>query len=224
MNTESKNTVPMLVKPVIKFIIVLVVLLVIRAIVAALPMIRDARISGFPLTPLQMAIVVVDTVIIVILLNFGRDIGNSLRFGVERFPEIGTIATLIVVLIAVSIAYTAYNDIGYLLPRNIHWIYPVLFAVLAVIPLYFLVMTTYRNVDKLTDLSVKKIEAATKKQNLCTDCGTKLPTNVQFCSNCGHEIAKAEETVKQTMKCPKCGTTADKDAKFCEECGAEIVA
>ena len=45
-----------------------------------------------------------------------------------------------------------------------------------------------------------------------------------FCSNCGHEIAKAEENVEQTMECPKCGATADEDAKFCEKCGAEIAA
>lgn len=222
MNTENRNAMSMIVKPVIRFTIGLVVLLVVRALVSALPMIRDATISGFPLTPLQIAIAVVDTIIIVILLNFGKDIGSSLRFRVERFPEIGTIVTLIIVLIAVSIAYTAYDDIGNLLPGGIRWIYPVLFAVLVVIPLYFLLMSIYRNMDKLTDLSVRKIEAATRKQDLCPDCGAKLSANVQFCSNCGHQTPKEEEMPEEPMKCSECGAAAEKGAKFCKECGAKV--
>lgn len=222
MNDKNTSTLPKLIKPIIKFIIGLVVLLIIRAVVSSLPMIKDATIARFPLTPLQIAVVVVDTIIIVILLNFGREIGNSLRFAVEHFPKVGTIANLVVVLVAVSIAYGAYNRIGFLLPRNIHWIYPVIFIVLAVIPLYFLVMTIYRNIDKLTDLTVRRIETATKKHSICSNCGARLSANASFCSNCGQQIVKEEKVVEEPVKCPECGATVDKDAKFCEECGSRI--
>jgi len=202
----------------------LVVLLIIRAVVLSLPMIRDATIARFPLTPLQIAVAVVDTIIIVILLNFGREIGNSLRFAIRRFPEAGTIVTLVVVLIAVSVAYGVYGDIGSLLPRDIHWIYPVVFVVLIVIPLYFLIMTIYRNIDKLTDLTVTRIETATKRSNICSNCGAKLSANAQFCPDCGQQIVKEEEVAEKPVKCPECGATVEKDTKFCEECGSRITA
>ncbi len=221
MADRDREILPTLIRPVLRFVIGLVVILIIRAVVAALPMIRDATISGFRLTPLQIALAVVDTIIIVVLLNFGREMGNSLRFAIKSFPEVGSIATLIVGLIAVSIAYSSYRNFGFLLPLSIRWIYSVLFVVLAAIPLYFLIMTVYRNIDKLTDLSVKKIQTATEKSTICSGCGAKMAVDVQFCANCGQQAGK-EEVANEPAKCPECGVVVEEDAAFCAECGSRI--
>jgi ribosomal protein L40E len=224
MNNQNRSIVPILIKPIIRFIIGLVILLIIRAVVSSLPMIKDVTIAEeFPLTPLQIAILVVDTIIIVVLLNFGREMGNSLRFTVKRLPEVGTIVNLVVVLIAVSVAYRAYSSIGFLLPDNIHWIYPVVFIILIVIPLCLLIMAIYRNMGELTNLAVKGIETFAEKSSICSNCGARLSANARFCANCGQQVAEEEEiAVDESVKCLECGAAVEKDAKFCKECGARL--
>ena len=105
MRDEYTGLTGSLVKPIVRFAIGLVVLLIIRALVPKLPMIREAVIGDFPLSPLQIIFVVIDTIIIVILLIFRKEISEILSFCVRRFPGvIKTVIMSVVCLIAVSIA------------------------------------------------------------------------------------------------------------------------
>ena len=50
----------------------------------------------------------------------------------------------------------------------------------------------------------------------CSECGTKLPSNVSFCSQCGTKIEK-------DLKCENCGNKINLNDKFCTNCGNKIV-
>ena len=49
----------------------------------------------------------------------------------------------------------------------------------------------------------------------CSNCGTKLDGEVEFCRVCGARVI---------TKCPSCNTPLNKGAKFCEKCGFSITA
>lgn len=230
MNDKNRGLIQILIKPAIRFVIGLVILLIVRYIVAALPMVKDAQIvrQSFTLEATAIAHAIIDTIIIVILINFGREIGNALRRTVKRFPETGTVVNLVIVLIAISIAYSAYNDLARIFIRGrISWLYPVIFIAIAIYPLYLLIMTFYRSIDRLTDVTVDKIETAMKAESVCPSCGAKVSATAQFCRTCGQKIIRPEEKeeaeeAEDESKCPECGAIVGKNAKFCEECGSKI--
>jgi len=51
----------------------------------------------------------------------------------------------------------------------------------------------------------------------CPKCGTGLPPDAKFCSNCGEKILTG-------IKCPKCNADLPANAKFCMNCGEKITA
>ncbi|MDE7300382.1 MAG: SPFH domain-containing protein [Lachnospiraceae bacterium] len=59
--------------------------------------------------------------------------------------------------------------------------------------------------------------AATAEEQLCPDCGAKLPKGAKFCLNCGGAIRRG-------AVCPDCGQEIISGAKFCPNCGRQLAA
>ncbi len=56
----------------------------------------------------------------------------------------------------------------------------------------------------------------TSGNNICVNCGAKLPENAKFCLECGEKI-----DLTSKFKCPKCGEITPV-GKFCLHCGSPI--
>lgn len=50
----------------------------------------------------------------------------------------------------------------------------------------------------------------------CKKCGSAVPEDARFCSNCGEKVT--------ALRCPNCGKRLPEDSAFCTYCGAKIAA
>ena len=53
----------------------------------------------------------------------------------------------------------------------------------------------------------------------CPECGNKIPSNSNFCENCGEKIVD-EENIKF---CKYCGEKINANAEICPECGVRLI-
>lgn len=195
LNLQQSESFAKFMKPVIKLVIGLVSLLIIRYIVSVIPMVKDARVSGMPVTPLQIVRAVINTVILVVLLNFGRELKRVGRNIFQKFTEVGDVANMVVILITICIAYTVYDELVYrlLLRGRYSWIYPVFFLCIALIPIYLLGSTLYKNIDKFTELLAGKLQTDAEEEAIvCSNCGEPLGPDTKFCPNCGQPVSEEE--------------------------------
>lgn len=61
--------------------------------------------------------------------------------------------------------------------------------------------------------------STTEETTKCTKCGSIIPKNAKFCSECGEIVQIVTEN---TIVCPNCGKTVTQ-AKFCSECGYKFI-
>jgi hypothetical protein len=92
-----------------------VALLVLRGVVGSLPVLRnsaaisDSFLGDTLLSPLVIANAIIDTAILVVILTIGIRLGQIIRGHVERFAELGTIATQSTLVIVLILAYKMYE-------------------------------------------------------------------------------------------------------------------
>ena len=196
-STRSSHFVQ-IVTPFVKLAIGLVALLILRYVVSIIPMIKDAEIARLPITPLQILFAVIDTVILVALLNFGRELKNALQASLPEYTQVGTVANLVVMLIVICIAYAAYGNIaGAVLSRKYHWLYSLAFLGIALIPLYLLGSTVYRNVDKFTELIVGRLRREPVEGPSCPNCNARVAEDAKFCKECGTQLGQPTEVAQE---------------------------
>jgi hypothetical protein len=101
---------PDLGKKCIRFVVALAGLLILRTVLGSLPMLANASVIGNSLmSPLVIADAIVDTLIIIVILQFGLGLGRTIGASVARLPALGGIISLVAVLIALTIAYRQYE-------------------------------------------------------------------------------------------------------------------
>jgi hypothetical protein len=109
--TESQSALGSeLAKKAVRLALTVVGLLVLRAILAALPVLKNA--SAFDdslISPLVVGNAIVDTAIFLALLGFGIGLGRSVQAAHPRLPELGKILTLAVVAVVLLLAYQSYQ-------------------------------------------------------------------------------------------------------------------
>jgi Short C-terminal domain len=94
----------------VRLILPLVGLLILRAILAALPVLKNApAFDGSLMSPLVLVRAVVDTLIFLTLLRFGVEVGQIVRTNFKPAPELGKILSLVVVVIVLLLAYHSYQ-------------------------------------------------------------------------------------------------------------------
>ena len=110
----------------------------------------SANLAVFPIT---IAKAVVDTLIFVLLILFGRSLTDLFRFDYARFPDVGQIINLGIITAVVGIAYHSYQGLAYpfLFPDSVA-IYGWVFLCLALAPLIALGVVVARNMDAITAL------------------------------------------------------------------------
>lgn len=217
----NKKITSELYRPAIRLIIALIILGVIAYVIGVLPMLSELRVPHTPISAANIINAVIYVVMIVIILNFGREITPTVREYLPKFPEAATALMLILVLVVISIAYSAFKWVSYFF-RDFSWIYALLFLLIAIIPLYRLGMLLYTNIDKLTDLLTGKIAEVSGELRRCPNCEEMNPSDSKFCKKCGAALTPTTEAKPKTKTCPNCNATLPDDAKFCSECGTRL--
>lgn len=99
-------------KRVVRFALTVVGLLILRGLFNVLPMLSKASAIGDSLvSPLVIANAVVDTMVFLALLRFGLSMGRSIRESYVRFPDLGNIVSLALVVIFLILAYKQYESL-----------------------------------------------------------------------------------------------------------------
>ncbi len=66
----------------------------------------------------------------------------------------------------------------------------------------------------------KTLNTNAKDTKLCPSCGSIMPADKRFCSDCGCDTSKKEDKrAKDNVKCSNCGFEYKSTMKFCPECG-----
>jgi hypothetical protein len=98
-------------KRIIRVVLSIVGLLILRAILAALPMMKNASsIGGSLLTPLVLAHAIVDTAIFLLLLRFGFGLGNKIRANF-KLPDMGGVVSMVFLALVLVLAYSSYETV-----------------------------------------------------------------------------------------------------------------
>ena len=139
MVTKSAQTLNFA-RPAVRFGIGLVALLLVRFIVNRLPMLEGSMaIDGFVLSYSSIGSAIIDTLIILLILSFGTDIGRQLGVRYPRFRQLSQITTLVTTLVVLLIAYNSYGSVGSALLRD-QGIYDLIFLLITAVALIALAL------------------------------------------------------------------------------------
>ena len=97
-------------KKVIRFVVNVLGLLVLRAILGSLPILKNASAFGDSfMTPLVLAYMIVDTVILLLVLDFGIGLARDLQARYKNIPDLSKLVSLTTILLALLFAYRVYE-------------------------------------------------------------------------------------------------------------------
>lgn len=194
------------------------------------PQAADALLKGlmalnaaiFPLTLVRVSI---DTVILILLLRLGYEIGGVIRDNFRRLPSLGQVISLSMAILVVSLAYSVYQGIFYPLlgPENVTY-YGWTFLAIGVIPLVGIIMNVSRNMDAMTGVILSSAQAMAGALK-CTNCGRPIAAGARFCPYCGvAAVAPVAPVALERRFCASCGAENPPGSRFCKGCGQALSA
>ena len=208
-------------RPVVRLVIGLIILAIINWILTSLPMVQQLQLPWLPITIKAIVSAIIGIIMIAIFITFRRDFVPRLDAAMPSFPEAGTIVAAAVAIGIITIAYIMFDDLILPFMGNFSWIYPVVFAVIALWPLITLVVTLYRSSDKIADLVTGKIAEASGELVKCANCGEVIPSNAKFCPRCSVKLSLLVADTG-SIKCKKCGAENKAEDRYCLECGKPL--
>jgi hypothetical protein len=131
------------------------------------------------------------------------------------FPESEKILRNAVTLGIIIIAYLMFRDLIEPFFGNSAWVYTAIFVVIALYPIYSLIVTLYRGGYQVSDAVTVKIAQDSGEVIKCQKCGEIVPSTAKFCPNCATELGQPAAI---TVKCNKCGSENKSSSKFCMNC------
>lgn len=193
-----------------------------RAADALLKGIMAMNVAIFPVTVVR---VVLDTVILLLLLRLGYEIGRVFRDNFARLPVLGQVVSSSVAILVVFLAYDAYQGIFYPLlgPDNVAY-YDWIFLAIGIIPLLGMILNVSRNIDAITGVIFSSAQAMAGALK-CTSCGRPLTAAAKFCPYCGAGAQPPVGVAAPDRRfCASCGAENPPGARFCKGCGQSIPA
>ena len=183
---------------VVKLCIIVGVMFLFRYLVTFIKVFDKMRFFDTRLTVLDIAIGVVNAIILIFLIKFGFYL--SKHYELVRFPKAMVISKWIVILIAAIVAYQTYYRIArHLIGRRDFDAYNVAFLCVTLLIVIRLGVLIFSNMEKITDLFTGKIKieltepdgvtGIVKEDTKCKSCGKILEPDVTFCSKCGTKTA-----------------------------------
>ena len=97
-------------KKLIRFVVNTLGLLVLRAILGSLPVLKNASAFGDSfMTPLVLAYLIIDTVILLVVLDFGINLARDLQAKYDYIPDLSKLISLATILLVLLFAYRVYE-------------------------------------------------------------------------------------------------------------------
>jgi len=177
--------------------------------------------------PITIANAVVDTLIFLLLVLFGRELTFLFRSGYAKLPDMGLMLNLGLLTIVVALAYHSYQGVAFpLLGLDSAEIYGWVFLALGLAPLVGIAVVGARNMDALTAMVMRSGQPAyATASTRCGSCGQPVEWGTKFCPNCGAGMgAPAVAAHAATRKLCACGADNPATAKFCKGCGQPVAA
>lgn len=203
---------------ILRLIVGIAGLVALMLIIGQLPMMRDLpRIVGDALSSLIM------TFIILVIVWFGWRMKSELPLLLPRFPDAGSIIFALAALAAVIVGYFAYGGAqSWLIERNLPWLYPLVFLLLALGALAALVILAFTNIDKLTQLGQQMATSRQVQQQ--TPERTPVRPIQEASPPSASTVAPPQSgpTAPAQNRCPRCGTVANPGDVFCGSCGTRL--
>ena len=179
--------------------------------------------------PITIANAIIDTLIFVVLLFLGRDMGLIMRSSTIGVNAIGPMLNLAVAAIVVAFAYNSYKGVAYpfLQPDDVD-IFGWVFLALGLAPLVGISVLVARNIDAITtavmrlgsgggaDMAMRSGTATrtAMASATCSKCGYAVSPRTKFCANCAAPVSGGGRRF-----CGSCGAENSATAKFCGGCG-----
>ncbi|MDQ0287733.1 DNA-directed RNA polymerase subunit RPC12/RpoP/uncharacterized protein YacL [Desulfofundulus luciae] len=221
MNKKEVNRVEVLnlMRRLVGFFITLIILIIIKAIVVKLPSMDATVFEHISIAGIASAIISI--IIIGMVLVFGQDIAVRTARILPAYPEATQLLNTLFILIAIIIAYSAFDGllVPFLAKIELTWLYPVLFLLIAILPVYRITALLFTSSGKIADLFMGERQAAAAGDTVvCSSCGNRVP-DAKFCSHCGKELVRQEVS---PITCRQCGAKLNPGTKFCVNCGAAV--
>jgi hypothetical protein len=166
--------------------------------------------------------VILMTSLILVIFWFGVRMKADLALLLPHFPDAGSMVLALSVLIAVSVGYFAYRGVAnWLYPRNLSWLYPVIFLLLSLGALGVLAVLAFNNIDKLTQLLLG--QPRTQMPPPPMEQRPVQPTATMSQTPAGSVSAeKPSQPPPAQNRCPICGTVTNPGDVFCGSCGTRL--
>lgn len=141
-----------MVQPTIKFVIALLALFVMQEIVVRVPATAEAtvRLPGTttPITVGQIIHSGITVLLVGVILNFGKDVGNMLQEVTDTFVKLKRLSILIAGIIALAVSYQLFRWVVDVFPI-ISTHYDLAFLIVGLLLGGWVVLILYGNVDRL---------------------------------------------------------------------------
>ena len=222
-NVKRKENLKELMRVSISFAITLIVLIIIRVIILRLAYMDQVVANIF--TVADIAAAAISVVFIVIVAIFAKIISRIIGQLLPLFPGTSSLINNIMLIIIIIIAYSSFDTfiVPFFILHEIAWLYPIIFLILAILPLYRIIAIVYRNSGNIVYLFRKKPSPFIQtEEGKCPNCKAVIKNDAQFCSNCGTRIEKIEKQDIDINRCPNCGYEVEANSAFCSNCGAKI--
>jgi DNA-directed RNA polymerase subunit RPC12/RpoP len=210
--------------PLIKLVIGLIILAIIYEILIHIPMIYGLWIPNVPIGATAIISVIVGIIMISLFLTFQRSFIPPFKATFPSFPEGERIISSAVIVCILIIAYTMFGGIILPFMTGFSWVYSLVFLLIAIVPIYTLIITLYRSGGRLSELLGTKVAEATGELIKCPKCGETVSSDTKFCTKCGAALSTTvmSPTPTTTIKCRECGAENKSINKFCSNCGKPI--
>ena len=207
----------------ISFAVTIVVLIILRVIITRLAYMDQVIANIF--TVADIAAAIISVVFIVIVAIFAKIISRIIGELLPLFPGISSLINNIMLIIIIIIAYSSFDTfiVPFFILHEIAWLYPIIFLLLVILPIYRIIVIVYRNAGNIAYLFRKKpVSSVKNEEGQCPNCKADIKKDAQFCSKCGTKIEKISKQDISISRCSNCGYEIDIKSDFCSNCGAKI--
>lgn len=222
-NVKRKEKLRELMRVGISFAVTIIVLIIIRVIITRLSYMDQVIANIF--TVADIAAAVISVVFIVIVAIFAKIVSRIIGELLPLFPGISSLINNIMLIVIIIIAYSSFDTfvVPFFILHKIVWLYPIIFLLLAILPIYRMIAIIYRNSGNIVYLFRKKPSPFIQtEEGKCPNCKAVIKNDAQFCSKCGTRIEKISKQDIDINRCSNCGFEIDMESDFCSNCGAKI--